>query len=166
VTLQCTGPSASVPAFQALKLQERLPQAVDIDRRGGGASPALALSGMNCQALSQNSGGPVSIACPAVRLDSRLGQILAAALLLVPTTPDGGPAYFSQWLAPCLPQRTPIPNFFLAGSYTKQDYIDSMEGATLSGRQCAYKILEEAPKLAAAAAASSSTQQQPQAVAA
>ena len=34
-------------------------------------------------------------------------------------------------------QATPMPNFFLAGSYTKQDYIDSMEGATLSGRQCA-----------------------------
>jgi zeta-carotene desaturase len=46
-------------------------------------------------------------------------------------------------------QRTPIPNFFLAGSYTKQDYIDSMEGATLSGRQCAYKVLEDAPKIAA-----------------
>lgn len=37
-------------------------------------------------------------------------------------------------------QRTPVSNFFLAGSYTKQDYIDSMEGATLSGRQCAYKV--------------------------
>ncbi len=32
-------------------------------------------------------------------------------------------------------QATPVPNFFLAGSYTKQDYIDSMEGATLSGVQ-------------------------------
>lgn len=31
-------------------------------------------------------------------------------------------------------QATPVPNFFLAGSYTKQDYIDSMEGATLSGK--------------------------------
>lgn len=30
-------------------------------------------------------------------------------------------------------QKTPIDNFFLAGSYTAQDYIDSMEGATLSG---------------------------------
>ena len=30
-------------------------------------------------------------------------------------------------------QKTPISNLFLAGSYTKQDYIDSMEGATLSG---------------------------------
>ncbi|GIL92895.1 hypothetical protein Vretimale_14794 [Volvox reticuliferus] len=44
-------------------------------------------------------------------------------------------------------QKTPVVNFFLAGSYTKQDYIDSMEGATLSGRQCAYSILEEAPRI-------------------
>jgi zeta-carotene desaturase len=42
------------------------------------------------------------------------------------------------------PQKTPIPNFFLAGSYTQQDYIDSMEGATLSGRQAAKAILETA----------------------
>jgi zeta-carotene desaturase len=39
-------------------------------------------------------------------------------------------------------QRTPIPNFFLAGSYTQQDYIDSMEGATISGKQAAAAILE------------------------
>jgi zeta-carotene desaturase len=39
-------------------------------------------------------------------------------------------------------QKTPVPNFFLAGSYTQQDYIDSMEGATLSGRQAAKVILE------------------------
>jgi hypothetical protein len=32
-------------------------------------------------------------------------------------------------------QATPVPNFFLSGSYTKQDYIDSMEGATLSGER-------------------------------
>jgi hypothetical protein len=51
-------------------------------------------------------------------------------------------------------QKTPVPNFFLAGSYTKQDYIDSMEGATLSGRQCAYKILDAAPALDAARSSS------------
>jgi zeta-carotene desaturase len=39
-------------------------------------------------------------------------------------------------------QKTPIPNFFLAGSYTQQDYIDSMEGATISGKQAAQAILE------------------------
>jgi zeta-carotene desaturase len=38
-------------------------------------------------------------------------------------------------------QNTPVSNFFLAGSYTKQDYIDSMEGATMSGRFAAAKIL-------------------------
>jgi zeta-carotene desaturase len=39
-------------------------------------------------------------------------------------------------------QATPIPNFYLAGSYTQQDYIDSMEGATISGRQAAQAILK------------------------
>jgi zeta-carotene desaturase len=39
-------------------------------------------------------------------------------------------------------QKTPIANFFLAGSYTQQDYIDSMEGATISGHQAAKAILE------------------------
>jgi zeta-carotene desaturase len=44
-------------------------------------------------------------------------------------------------------QQTPIPNFFLAGSYTQQDYIDSMEGATISGRQAAKAILDNAHSL-------------------
>ena len=39
-------------------------------------------------------------------------------------------------------QQTPVSNFFLAGSYTQQDYIDSMEGATISGRRAAKAILE------------------------
>ena len=38
-------------------------------------------------------------------------------------------------------QKTPVSNFFLAGSYTQQDYIDSMEGATISGIQAAEAIL-------------------------
>ncbi|XP_010550937.1 PREDICTED: zeta-carotene desaturase, chloroplastic/chromoplastic [Tarenaya hassleriana] len=45
-------------------------------------------------------------------------------------------------------QKTPIKNFFLAGSYTKQDYIDSMEGATLSGRQASAFICEAGTELA------------------
>ncbi|KAL6775934.1 ZDS1 [Auxenochlorella protothecoides x Auxenochlorella symbiontica] len=62
-------------------------------------------------------------------------------------------------------QKTPIPNFYLAGSYTKQDYIDSMEGATLSGRQCAYKILGNAPELLEARPQQAPTQEaQPEAV--
>ena len=39
------------------------------------------------------------------------------------------------------PQQTPVSNFFLAGSYTQQDYIDSMEGATISGKQAARAVL-------------------------
>ncbi|XP_078429963.1 zeta-carotene desaturase [Wolffia australiana] len=46
-------------------------------------------------------------------------------------------------------QKTPVKNFFLSGSYTKQDYIDSMEGATLSGRQAAAYICEAGEELAA-----------------
>ncbi|KAK1266483.1 hypothetical protein QJS04_geneDACA015634 [Acorus gramineus] len=46
-------------------------------------------------------------------------------------------------------QNTPVKNFFLAGSYTKQDYIDSMEGATLSGRQAAAYICGAGEELAA-----------------
>ncbi len=39
-------------------------------------------------------------------------------------------------------QSTPLENFFLAGSFTKQDYIDSMEGATMSGHLAASAILK------------------------
>ena len=49
-------------------------------------------------------------------------------------------------------QRTPIPNFFLAGSYTRQDYIDSMEGATMSGHLAASAILDQPARLATNAA--------------
>ena len=43
-------------------------------------------------------------------------------------------------------QKTPVENFFLAGSYTQQDYIDSMEGATISGRRAAKVVLENVKK--------------------
>ena len=45
-------------------------------------------------------------------------------------------------------QKTPIKNFFLAGSYTQQDYIDSMEGATMSGHLAAAAILHKPVDLA------------------
>ncbi|MEM9136103.1 MAG: 9,9'-di-cis-zeta-carotene desaturase [Cyanobacteria bacterium P01_F01_bin.42] len=44
-------------------------------------------------------------------------------------------------------QKTCVSNFFLAGSYTQQDYIDSMEGATISGQRAAAAIIEAAPAL-------------------
>eukprot|EP01038_Epipyxis_sp_PR26KG_P011226 gene11226-15066_t len=54
-------------------------------------------------------------------------------------------------------QATPIPNFFLAGSYTFQDYIDSMEGATKSGMLCADEILSRTDALQAYKSAASGT---------
>jgi zeta-carotene desaturase len=48
-------------------------------------------------------------------------------------------------------QATPVDNFFLAGSYTAQDYIDSMEGAVISGKQAAAAILGSVDKLNPAA---------------
>ncbi len=45
-------------------------------------------------------------------------------------------------------QATPISNFFLAGSYTRQDYIDSMEGATMSGHLAAAAMLNKQADLA------------------
>ena len=41
-------------------------------------------------------------------------------------------------------QATPIKNLFLAGSYTYQDYLDSMEGATRSGLMVADEIIARA----------------------
>ena len=49
-------------------------------------------------------------------------------------------------------QRTPVANFYLAGSYTRQDYIDSMEGATMSGRLAAAAMLGRPVALASNAA--------------
>jgi 15-cis-phytoene desaturase len=41
----------------------------------------------------------------------------------------------------CRPdQRTSIANFYLAGDFTMQKYLGSMEGAVLSGKQCAEVI--------------------------
>ena len=59
-------------------------------------------------------------------------------------------------------QVTPIENFFLAGSYTFQDYIDSMEGATKSGLLCSEEILKrndilQKYKLSSATTGASST---------
>jgi 15-cis-phytoene desaturase len=46
----------------------------------------------------------------------------------------------------CRPdQRTPIKNFYLAGDYTMQQYLGSMEGAVLSGKLTAQKINQDYP---------------------
>ena len=42
-------------------------------------------------------------------------------------------------------QTTPISNFYLAGSYTRQKYLGSMEGAVLSGKLAANAISKDYP---------------------
>ncbi|MBE9169681.1 15-cis-phytoene desaturase [Pleurocapsales cyanobacterium LEGE 06147] len=42
-------------------------------------------------------------------------------------------------------QKTPIANFYLAGSYTRQEYLGSMEGAVLSGKLAAKAIAQDYP---------------------
>ena len=44
-------------------------------------------------------------------------------------------------------QSTPIQNFFLAGDYTMQRYLASMEGAVLSGKLCAEVVNEKKEEL-------------------
>lgn len=45
---------------------------------------------------------------------------------------------------PCRPlQKSPIQGFYLAGDYTKQKYLASMEGAILSGKLCAQAIVKD-----------------------
>jgi 15-cis-phytoene desaturase len=43
-------------------------------------------------------------------------------------------------------QKTPIENFYLAGSYTMQEYLGSMEGAVLSGKLAAGEIARDFPE--------------------
>ena len=45
-------------------------------------------------------------------------------------------------------QTTPIRNFFLAGDYTMQRYLASMEGAVLSGKLCAGAVDRKSDQLA------------------
>ena len=61
-------------------------------------------------------------------------QVVKTPLSVYKTTPG------CQKLRPG--QTTPIPNFFLAGDYTRQRYMASMEGAVLSGKLCAQAIVQ------------------------
>jgi 15-cis-phytoene desaturase len=46
-------------------------------------------------------------------------------------------------LPPRPTQRSPIPNFYLAGDYTMQRYLASMEGAIFSGKLVTEAIVED-----------------------
>jgi 15-cis-phytoene desaturase len=62
----------------------------------------------------------------------RKSKVVKTPLSVYKTTPG------CQQLRP--DQTTPIKNFFLAGDYTMQRYLASMEGAVLSGKLCASAV--------------------------
>eukprot|EP00894_Picocystis_sp_ML_P000680 jgi/Pico_ML_1/51197/g2274.t1 len=41
-------------------------------------------------------------------------------------------------------QKSPVSNFFMAGDFTKQRYLASMEGAIFSGKLCAREVVDAA----------------------
>ncbi|KAI3991109.1 hypothetical protein MKX01_041328 [Papaver californicum] len=64
-----------------------------------------------------------------------------------------GKTSLSETIPDCEParllQRSPVEGFYLAGDYTKQKYLASMEGAVLSGKLCAQAIVKDFEMLAA-----------------
>ena len=62
----------------------------------------------------------------------RKSKVVKTPLSVYKTTPNCQP------LRPT--QKTPISNFFMAGDYTLQRYLASMEGAVLSGKLCAEAV--------------------------
>ena len=62
----------------------------------------------------------------------RKSKVVKTPLSVYKTTPNCQP------LRPT--QKTPVPNFFMAGDYTLQRYLASMEGAVLSGKLCAEAV--------------------------
>jgi 15-cis-phytoene desaturase len=70
----------------------------------------------------------------------RKSKVVKTPLSVYKTTPG------CQQLRP--DQTTPIKNFFLAGDYTMQRYLASMEGAVLSGKLCAAAVDRKREQLA------------------
>eukprot|EP00850_Spirogloea_muscicola_P005070 SM000022S07284 [mRNA] locus=s22:930316:932978:- [translate_table: standard] len=72
-----------------------------------------------------------------VRADMSMAKLVKSAVVKTPLSvykaTTGRQAYRPG-------QRTPIQNFYLAGDFTMQRYLGSMEGAVLSGKQCAEQI--------------------------
>jgi zeta-carotene desaturase len=68
---------------------------------------------------------------------SRDAKLLKATLVKIPESVYKAVPGVDQYRPD---QISPVKNFFLAGDYTYQKYLASMEGAALSGKQCAEKI--------------------------
>jgi 15-cis-phytoene desaturase len=78
---------------------------------------------------------PLEIAADQSKAKIRKYKVVKTPLSVYKTVPGCEAARPSQ--------RTPIKNFYLAGDYTKQRYLASMEGAVFSGKLCATAIAED-----------------------
>ena len=88
------------------------------------------------------SDAAIIAACRAALADlwpaSRAAQVLKATLVRIPNSiyreSPGSDRYRP-------PQATPVPHLYLAGDYTQQDYMASMEGAVRSAHLAARALL-------------------------
>lgn len=78
---------------------------------------------------------PLEIAADQSKAKIRKYKVVKTPLSVYKTVPGCEAARPSQ--------KTPIRNFYLAGDYTKQRYLASMEGAVYSGKLCAKTIAED-----------------------
>lgn len=75
-----------------------------------------------------------------IRADQSMAKIRKSKVIKTPLSVYRSTAGREQYRPT---QRTPIPNFFLAGDYTKQKYLASMEGAIFSGKLAAEQVVNE-----------------------
>ena len=85
--------------------------------------------------------GPTSSRRSHLPLQSRAQQLSSAVLAISVSLLRRSLAMLHTQAARPL-QRSPVPNFYLSGDYTKQKYLASMEGAVLSGKLAAKAIAE------------------------
>ena len=79
---------------------------------------------------------PTEISADGSKAKLRKSIVVKTPMSVYKTVPDCEPARPLQ--------RSPVANFYLAGDYTKQKYLASMEGAVLSGKLAAKAIAEDA----------------------
>ena len=98
-------------------------------------APAAPLWGESDDAIIERCRTALADLWPA----SATAQVLKATLVRIPNSiyreSPGSDRYRPT-------QRTPVANLFLAGDYTQQDYMASMEGAVRSGQLAARALLE------------------------
>lgn len=87
------------------------------------------------------NGTPVSLADEQLNKDGSGAKLLKSAVVKTPLSVYEATAGREMYRPV---QTSPISNFFLAGCFTKQKYLASMEGATFSGKLAARAVSDAA----------------------